>query len=123
VVITNRLSGPSGPIGSVEHGATKTFPITGASSGLGQAIFEATVAGGHKAIGTVRREDDHQALEIGDPKRAADAVLALAAMDDPPMHLLLGSDALELVRSGLEDRLEKIRAMEDLTLATDFRRV
>lgn len=61
--------------------------------------------------------------QIGDPKRAADAVLALAAMDDPPMHLLLGSDALELVRSGLEDRLEKIRAMEDLTLATDFRRV
>jgi NAD(P)-dependent dehydrogenase (short-subunit alcohol dehydrogenase family) len=61
--------------------------------------------------------------QIGDPMRAADAVLTLAAMDEPPTHLLLGSDALELVRSGLEDRLEQIRATENITLSTDFRPV
>jgi NAD(P)-dependent dehydrogenase (short-subunit alcohol dehydrogenase family) len=64
---------------------------------------------------------ENSGKQIGDPMRGAQAVLALAAMDDPPPHLLLGSDALKLVRSGLEGRLEQIHAWENITLSTDFR--
>ena len=55
----------------------------------------------------------------GSPERLAQVVLDLVAMDDPPVHLLLGSDALELVRSALKARLEQISAWEALTRSTD----
>jgi NAD(P)-dependent dehydrogenase (short-subunit alcohol dehydrogenase family) len=35
--------------------------------------------------------------QLGDPKRAAAAIVKLAQADDPPAHLLLGSDAAKLV--------------------------
>jgi len=73
-------------------------------------------------FGPIRKaRQDKSGKQIGDPVRAAQAILALAAMDDPPMHLLLGSDALELVRSGLEGRLAQIHVWENITLSTDFR--
>ena len=72
-------------------------------------------------FGPIRQaRQDKSGRQIGDPERAAHAVLALAAMDDPPVHLLLGSGALELVRAGLTGRLEQIEAWEKFTLSTDF---
>jgi NAD(P)-dependent dehydrogenase (short-subunit alcohol dehydrogenase family) len=58
--------------------------------------------------------------QLGDPKRAAAAIVKLAQADDPPAHLLLGSDAVKLV----EDKLASLRAefakWKDVTLSTDF---
>ena len=97
----------------------KTFLITGASSGLGRAVYEVAIAQGRRAVGTVRREEDRQALEALDSERAK-VVLLLAEMDNPPAHLLLGSDARELVESALRTRTEQIQAWEAVTLSTDF---
>jgi NAD(P)-dependent dehydrogenase (short-subunit alcohol dehydrogenase family) len=57
----------------------------------------------------------------GDPDRAARVVLDLLAMDNPPVHLLLGSDALGLVEPALQARLDEIRSWEAITRSTDFR--
>jgi NAD(P)-dependent dehydrogenase (short-subunit alcohol dehydrogenase family) len=56
----------------------------------------------------------------GSPERLAVVVLDLVAMDDPPVHLLLGSDALELVRPALQARLEQLGAWEATTRSTDY---
>lgn len=57
--------------------------------------------------------------QAGDPARAAQAILRLVEHPAPPAHLLLGSDALALVRQALGQRLADIDAWEALTRSTD----
>src|SRR5262245_46824308 len=46
----------------------------------------------------------------GDPARAAQALLALVDAPEPPTHLLLGEDALELVEQKLDGMKDEIAA-------------
>ncbi|GGD16188.1 short-chain dehydrogenase/reductase [Franconibacter daqui] len=55
----------------------------------------------------------------GDPVKAARAMLALIESQSPPTHLLLGSDALELVRHKLAALGKEIDQWEKLTRSTD----
>ncbi|KPN90150.1 oxidoreductase [Pseudomonas nunensis] len=57
--------------------------------------------------------------QLGDPVKAARAMLTLIASDAPPAHLLLGSDALQLVRERLATMTQEIEAWEALTRSTD----
>jgi NAD(P)-dependent dehydrogenase (short-subunit alcohol dehydrogenase family) len=57
--------------------------------------------------------------QLGDPQKAARAMLTLIASDNPPAHLLLGSDALQLVRQKLASWSEEIDQWESLTRSTD----
>ena len=64
------------------------------------------------------REAKHGA-QLGDPHKAALAILALVASDAPPAHLLLGSDALGLVRAKLVELASQLDAWETVTRSTD----
>lgn len=64
------------------------------------------------------REAKHGA-QLGDPHKAALAILALVASDAPPAHLLLGSDALGLVRAKLAELTSQLDAWETVTRSTD----
>lgn len=55
----------------------------------------------------------------GDPRKAARAMLAAIEAPVPPRHLLLGSDALGLVRQKLSALEEEITRWETLTRSTD----
>ncbi len=57
--------------------------------------------------------------QLGDPVKAAHAMLALIESGNPPTHLLLGSDALSLVRQKLEALGQEIEQWEKLTRSTD----
>ncbi|MDN7818738.1 oxidoreductase [Burkholderia vietnamiensis] len=57
--------------------------------------------------------------QLGDPVKAAQAMLAVIEADAPPAHLLLGSDALRLVRAKWAALQDDIRAWELLTMSTD----
>lgn len=56
----------------------------------------------------------------GDPAKAAAAILQIVASDDPPAHLLLGSDALRRGRARLEELGAEFERWESLTQSTDF---
>lgn len=56
----------------------------------------------------------------GDPVRAADAIITVVDRDDPPLRLLLGSDALGGARARLEKLRAEIDANEALTRSVDF---
>jgi NAD(P)-dependent dehydrogenase (short-subunit alcohol dehydrogenase family) len=58
--------------------------------------------------------------QLGDPARAAQAIVALVRSDNPPLHLLLGSDALRRAREKLDAVLGEIDAWQALTRSTDF---
>jgi NAD(P)-dependent dehydrogenase (short-subunit alcohol dehydrogenase family) len=57
--------------------------------------------------------------QLGDPAKAARAMLAVIHADHPPAHLLLGSDALQLVRSKLSALASDFSAWEQVTVSTD----
>ena len=57
--------------------------------------------------------------QLGDPKKAARAILQLIESEKPPAHLLLGSDALSLVRAKLAELSAEMDAWEAVTRSTD----
>ena len=57
--------------------------------------------------------------QLGDPAKAARAMLNLIDNDSPPAHLLLGSDAFNLVRQKLLDLSTEIHRWEETTRSTD----
>jgi NAD(P)-dependent dehydrogenase (short-subunit alcohol dehydrogenase family) len=57
--------------------------------------------------------------QLGDPAKAAKAILTLVNLPEPPAHLLLGSDALSLVRDKLTAMSADIDTWESLTRSTD----
>jgi NAD(P)-dependent dehydrogenase (short-subunit alcohol dehydrogenase family) len=59
----------------------------------------------------------------GDPAKAAEAILTLAGLAQPPAHLLLGSDALGLVRAKLTQLGKEIDDWETLSSSTDIESV
>ncbi|WP_420212793.1 oxidoreductase [Burkholderia aenigmatica] len=63
--------------------------------------------------------EEKSGKQPGDPAKAARAMLAAIAAEHPPAHLLLGSDALRLVRGKLAALDAEIRAWEAVTVSTD----
>jgi len=63
--------------------------------------------------------EEKSGKQLGDPVKAARAMLAAIDADNPPAHLLLGSDALMLVRGKLAALEEEFREWEATTVSTD----
>lgn len=63
---------------------SKTFLITGVSSGLGQAFAAGALEAGHKVIGTVRRASDADAFAALAPGRAHPLLLDVTRYDAIP---------------------------------------
>ena len=57
--------------------------------------------------------------QLGNPEKAAKAMLEIIESDDPPSHLVLGSDALALIRAKIADLQEELSRWEALTRSTD----
>jgi len=122
------------------------FALEGISEALGKevralGIFVTAVApgsfrtdwAGRSMIRTPRSIPDYDPLfdpirqareaksgkQLGDPVKAARAMLSAIGSDNPPAHLLLGSDALGLVREKLSAIGGEIDAWEAVSRSTD----
>jgi NAD(P)-dependent dehydrogenase (short-subunit alcohol dehydrogenase family) len=58
--------------------------------------------------------------QLGDPAKAAVAVLQVLDSTDPPRHLVLGSDALRLIGAARHTVDQEISKWESLSRTTDF---
>ncbi|MBC7996797.1 MAG: SDR family NAD(P)-dependent oxidoreductase [Leptolyngbya sp.] len=58
--------------------------------------------------------------QLGNPELAAKAMVDLAHLSNPPMHLLLGSDAVDRTRAMLEKFNAEIDQWESVSRSTDF---
>lgn len=63
---------------------------------------------------------DHAGSEPGDPVKAAQAILQIADEEAPPLHLLLGEDALKYIGYATAGLQADIDAWKDLTLSIGF---
>ncbi len=67
-----------------------------------------------------RARAEKSGQQAGDPAKAARAILKVVEATDPPMHLLLGSDALKLVRDKLNSLGKEIDTWESVTRSTEY---
>lgn len=58
--------------------------------------------------------------QLGNPRKLGEAVVKLVNSENPPAHLLLGSDAVKLVEQKLENLRAEYAAWKEVTLSTDF---
>ncbi|GIZ11994.1 MULTISPECIES: oxidoreductase [unclassified Pseudomonas] len=66
-----------------------------------------------------KAREEKSGHQLGDPQKAARAMLTIIASPSPPAHLLLGSDALALVRENLHRTAESIEQWETLSRSAD----
>jgi hypothetical protein len=68
----------------------------------------------------VRYGREHHGAEPGDPAKAAAVILHIAGLDEPPLRLLLGSDAVHLAEQSDLARIEADRKWRELSVSIDF---
>ncbi|MBR1221276.1 oxidoreductase [Bradyrhizobium sp. U87765 SZCCT0131] len=66
-----------------------------------------------------KRRMDMSGRQVGDPAKAAQAMLKVVMSDHPPANLLLGSDAVRLVEEQMTARQADFEAWKTVSLATD----
>jgi len=59
--------------------------------------------------------------QVGDPARGAEAIIKAVEAEHPPVHLLIGGDALDQLRNKLDEIRAETDAWEEVTRSTDFR--
>jgi NAD(P)-dependent dehydrogenase (short-subunit alcohol dehydrogenase family) len=60
-----------------------------------------------------------ETLALGDPAKVAGVVLEVAAMDDPPVRLILGSEAYAYATAAARAQADSDERWHDLTVSTD----
>lgn len=63
---------------------------------------------------------NHAGQQPGDPLKAAQAILKLVDLAEPPLRLPLGNDAMAFLRNGYKTSAEELERWADLTQSTDF---
>jgi NAD(P)-dependent dehydrogenase (short-subunit alcohol dehydrogenase family) len=136
------------PLAGISYYAGSKFAIEGISGVLAKEVASfgvkvtAIAAGsfrtdwaGRSMVRSERHIPDYDALfdpirkareaksgqQAGDPARAASLLLELLETDNPPVHLVLGSDALSLVKRQREESAAELERWEEWSLSTDFR--
>jgi len=108
-----------GPLGIkvtiIEPGGFRT-DFAGSSTTIreGRPEYDSTVGA------AARFQREYNGAQPGDPVRAAAAVIYVASLNEPPLRLLLGSDAVKSVEQADLARIEADRKWRDLSVSTDF---
>jgi len=68
----------------------------------------------------MKRTAEGSGHQPGDPVRAAQAMIRIAEVENPPRHLVLGAFGVEAVSNRLRAALADIEAWRELSLGTDY---
>jgi NAD(P)-dependent dehydrogenase (short-subunit alcohol dehydrogenase family) len=113
------LSKEVGPLGVkvtiIEPGGFRT-DFAGSSTTIreGRPEYDNTVGK------TARFQRDYNGKQPGDPVKAAAAILHLVSLDDPPLRLLLGSDAVRFVEQNDLAKMRSDEKWKSLSISTDI---
>jgi len=113
------LSKEVGPLGVkvtiIEPGGFRT-DFAGSSSTIreGRPEYDATVGK------TARFQRGFNGKQPGDPAKAAAAMLRITGSDNPPLRLILGSEAFKAIEQNDLAKLNSDRKWKELSISTDF---
>src|ERR1700744_4057702 len=113
------LSKEIGPLGLkvtiIEPGGFRT-DFAGSSTTIkdGMPEYDSTVGA------TARFQRDYKGGKPGNPQKAAAAILKVAAMEQPPLRLLLGSDAFNGAQKNDLAKMDADKTWKELSISTDL---
>ena len=145
IIQISSIGGRVGPVGRAAYAAAK-FGVEGFSESLSKEVgplgikvtivepggFRTDFAGSSTELREGRKEYDgtvgaavrfqrnYDGKQPGDPVKAAAAVIHIAALADPPLRLLLGSDAYDAAERHTLEILASDRKWKDLSVSTDY---
>ena len=145
IIQISSIGGRVGPVGRAAYAAAK-FGVEGFSESLSKEVgplgikvtivepggFRTDFAGSSTELREGRKEYDgtvgaavrfqrnYDGKQPGDPVKAAAAVIQIAALADPPLRLLLGSDAYAAAEKHTHQILASDRQWKDLSVSTDY---
>ena len=101
----------------IEPGYVKTNFLQSGSIAVSQSPISA-----YAAIQEEKRKhlDEIPGNQPGDPEKVAQVIIDTAKLSEPPLRLLLGSDALQFANYKIQMLQEGIEANKAITLSTDF---
>ncbi|TCC97965.1 SDR family NAD(P)-dependent oxidoreductase [Pedobacter frigidisoli] len=101
----------------IEPGYVRTNFLSSGSIAVPENPIEA-----YTAIQEEKRKhkEDVPGNQIGDPQKIAEAIIILSKSSEPPVRILLGSDALQFANYKIQLLQEGIKANKEITLSTDF---
>jgi NAD(P)-dependent dehydrogenase (short-subunit alcohol dehydrogenase family) len=116
---TETLAKEVGPLGVkvtiVEPGGFRTdFAGTSTHLRSGRPEYDSTVGA------TTRFQESYNGKQPGDPVKAAAAILTLASMEEPPLRIVLGSDAYAAAEGNDLAKIELGRKWKKLSCSTDL---
>jgi hypothetical protein len=99
----------------IEPGGFRT-DFAGVSSSIGTVLadYDSTVGA------TARFQQEYNGHQPGDPVKAAEVIIQVAALPTPPLRLLLGTDAVNAVEKNDLAKIKDGKKWEYLSVSTDF---
>ncbi len=91
-------------------------------AGISTRITEGNPAYADTVGKTAAMQRAYDGRQPGDPERAAKAIIALSKTAEPPLRLVLGSDAYARAERTDTNRLDELRAWRPVSESTDFLR-
>src|SRR6202035_6143516 len=115
-VLAKEVGPPGTKVTIIEPGGFRTD-----FAGSSQTILAADNPAYASTVGAAARfQREYDGAQPGDPKKAAAAVLNIARLNEPPMRLLLGRDAVRAAAEAERTRAEADRKWRSLSESTDF---
>src|ERR1700719_2254956 len=114
-VLAKEVGPPGIKVTIIEPGGFRT-DFAGSSTRIreGRPEYDSTVGA------AARFQRNYDGRQPGDPVRAAAAIIHIASLDEPPLRLLLGSDAVKSVEQADLARMEADRKWRGLSVSTHF---
>jgi hypothetical protein len=70
-------------------------------------------------LGPMAQLHESDTVALGDPAKVAQVILRRAELDEPPLRLILGSEAYAYATAAAERQAESDSHWRDLTISTD----
>lgn len=101
----------------VEPGAFRTDFLTDHSISNSQTSIADYLPTSGKVV---QHLADINGKQFGDPALGAQVIIKVVEAENPPLHLVMGSDALERTRAKIQSLKKILNAWEDVSKSTDF---
>lgn len=100
----------------IEPGYMRTDFLTSASLGLPVQAMDV-----YPSIREMTQvHQDMPGTQLGDPAKAAAAIITVASTEDAPLHQILGSDSLQFATARVQTLQDEIDAARELAVTTDI---
>lgn len=101
----------------IEPGTTRTQFLTGQSVRFAEQVicdYEASSGASRARVPALNGK------QPGDPQKLAQAILAVAAADPPPLRFLAGADTVRLFEQSAAAKVEELKAWRDLSVSLGY---